>query len=153
MSTRTIPGVPTDGLKPSDLLWTSILSKPLVFPPSVHSHGASDLPANIAFKDQANTFSQDQTINSNFLNIYGSAPSAGVKVQGGYSWYSLFEHRFSYADTSIYNHFEGSGLYGGWNFDNLSSGIRTNRGRIDGLGNFQVAGNISGISFTRWLCL
>ena len=77
----TIPGVPTDGLKLSDLLWSSILSKPLSFPPSEHSHLASDLPANIAFKDLANTFTADQTINAN-LRFGSGSPVASITTAG-----------------------------------------------------------------------
>lgn len=61
----TIAGVPTDVLRSSDFTWESLANKPLVFPPSAHSHLASDLPASIAYKDAANTFTQNQTVNGN----------------------------------------------------------------------------------------
>ncbi len=73
-----IPGVPTDGLKPSDLLWASLLDKPSLFPPSAHSHGSGDLPVNIAFKDQANTFTANQTVTG---TITASGFASALKYQ------------------------------------------------------------------------
>ena len=73
-----IPGIPTDGLKPADLLWASLLDKPLLFPPSAHSHGSGDLPGNIAFKDQANTFTANQTVTG---TITASGFSSALKYQ------------------------------------------------------------------------
>ena len=67
MTAPIIPGVPTDGLKPTDLLWASILNKPSLFPPNSHSHGTGDLPVNIAYNDQANTFTEGQNITTGLV--------------------------------------------------------------------------------------
>ena len=76
MSAPVIAGVPTDCLKPSDLLWASLLDKPLLFPPNAHSHGSGDLPGNIAFKDQANTFTANQTVTGTITASGAVAASA-----------------------------------------------------------------------------
>ncbi len=39
----TIPGTPTDVVHSSDFTWASLANKPLVFPPSSHSHPLSDV--------------------------------------------------------------------------------------------------------------
>lgn len=39
----TIAGIPTDVVRNSDFTWASLANKPLVFPPSAHSHPISDL--------------------------------------------------------------------------------------------------------------
>ena len=76
MNAPVIAGVPTDCLKPSDLLWASLLDKPLLFPPNAHSHGSGDLPGNIAFKDQANTFTANQTVTGTITASGAVAASA-----------------------------------------------------------------------------
>ena len=88
----TIPGIPTDVVRTSDFTWASLANKPLVFPPSAHSHVAADLPASIAYKDQANTFSANQTINGDVTangSVLGRslfATLGDVNTQGGYSY-------------------------------------------------------------------
>ena len=67
-------------VEPAELVWSSIGSKPLVFPPSAHSHVVADLPATIAYRDQANTFIASQTISANggtALQVTQSASWAG----------------------------------------------------------------------------
>ncbi|WP_396160058.1 hypothetical protein [Flavobacterium sp.] len=87
MSAPVIPGVPTDGLKPADLLWASILSKPLLFPPSPHSHGSADLPVTVARTDLSNTFTQNQLFHGNaevagLLSVKGTDYTTRATING-----------------------------------------------------------------------
>ena len=142
----TIPGVPTDGLKLSDLLWSSILNKPLSFPPSAHSHLASDLPANIAFRDQANTFRQNQTVQgsisaSNGLISTGAANASITLIPtygAGSSVIDFAASGSTYQDARI-----ASGIGSVSNIVKYTGGpVLTERMRVDGNG---VTSNEGGI--------